>query len=329
VNNDERYFPRATASSSHPLAPPFYAVDGNRWYHPSPPNRWVAAPSPEGTDWFEVDFGAERRVREVTLYFLDDARGPRIDATGEVEGSGFPDATQRPELSGSTGPTVRPPASYDVQRWDGSAWVEVPGQTRTPSEPAGRRANRVTFPEVATTAIRVVLRHQAGATSGLTEIEAWSADPLPLSEPEGAPEPPRVRASFTGQTDRVEQAVDGRLSFTRYSRNRWTAYGSPNAADWLEVDFGAPRAIGRVELYFYGDGRGVAAPAAYRIETWDGAGWVAVAESARTPETPAAWALNTVELEPVEASRLRVTFTHDGAMRSGLTELRVSPPGEG
>lgn len=326
VNNDGRHFPFAAASSSHPLAPPFYAVDGNRWYHPSPPNRWVAAPSPGGTDWFEVDFGAERRIQEVTLHFLDDARGPRLEATGEVEGSGFPDVSGRPDLAGSTGPTVRPPASYEVQRWDGSAWVDVAGQQRSPSEPTGRRANRVAFPEVATTAIRVVLHHQAGATSGLTEIEAWSGDPLPLAEPGDAPEPPRVRASFTGETDRVEQAVDGRLSFTRYSRNRWTASGSPNAEDWLEVDLDTPRAVGRVELYLYGDGRGIAAPAAYRIEWWDGTAWVAARERARVPETPAAWALNTVEVEPMEAARLRVVFTHDGTMRSGLTELRVLPP---
>ncbi len=326
VNNDGRHFPFATASTSHPLAPPFYAVDGNRWYHPSPPNRWVAASSPGGTDWFEVDFGAERRLREVTLHFLDDADGPPVEAIGEVEGSGFPDVAHRPDLAGSTGPTVRPPASYEVELWDGSTWVAVPQQQRAPAGPEGRRANRVTFPDVGATKIRVVLHHQQGATSGLTELEAWSADPLPLSEPEGEPTPPRARSSFTGQTDRVEQAVDGRLSFTRYSRNRWTAYGSPNAEDWLEVDFGVPRPVGLVELYLYGDGRGVAAPAAYRIETWDGSAWVTARERARLPETPTAWALNTVEIEPMEVSRLRVVFTHDGTLRSGLTELRVQPP---
>jgi hypothetical protein len=337
VNNDGHHFPYATASSSHPLAPPFYAVDGNRWYHRSPPNRWVAAASPEGTDWFEVDFGAERRVQEVTLYFLDDADGPRVEATGEVEASGFPG------LPGSTGPTVRPPASYEVQRWDGTAWADVPGQVRVPEAPAGRRANRITFPAVATTKIRVVLHHQQDATSGLSEIEAWSADALPLAAAGGSsgatPTPvlnlawnpgdrdhPRVSASFTGDTDRVEQAVDGRLSFTRYSRNRWTAYGSPNGEDWLEVDFGSPLRVGRVELYLLADGRGVAAPRSYRIETWNGSAWVAAAERARTPATPTAWALNVVELGPVEASRLRVLFTHDGALRSGLTELRVLPP---
>jgi hypothetical protein len=333
VNNDGRHFPYATASSSHPLAPPFYAVDGSRWYHRSPPNRWVAGPSADGADWFEVDFGAERRLQEVDLYFLDDARGPRVEVGGEVEASGFPD------LPGAAGPMVRPPASYDLQHWDGAAWVDVPGQARAPETPAGRRANRVTFPALSTTRIRVVLHHQQGSTSGLTEFEAWSAEPLPMTPAgdsarvgnlawnPGDRDFPRVSASFTGENDRVEQAVDGRLSFTRYSRNRWTAFGSPNAEDWVEVDFGTPRSVGRVELYLYGDGRGVAAPRSYRIEAWNGTAWVVAGERARTPEAPTAWALNTVALEPLETQRLRVVFTHDGDARSGLTELRVLPPG--
>ena len=231
-----------------------------------------------------------------------------------------------------------PPASYEVEYWDGERWKEAPGQRRAPRKPAGRRANRVTFQELATTRIRVVLRHQPGSTSGLTELEAWSAEPLPMAAAAGAPAAnlawnpgdrahPRVSASYTYDADHVEQAVDGRIAFTRYSRNRWSAAGSPNAEDWLEVDFGGPRSVGGVELYLFGDGRGLAAPRAYRVETWNGSAWVAAVERVRTPTAPTAWALNTVVLEPVETSRVRVVLTHDTATRSSLTELRVLPAG--
>jgi hypothetical protein len=185
-------------------------------------------------------------------------------------------------------------------------------------------ANRVAFPDVSTSRIRVVLHHQPGATSGLTEIEAWSPDALPLP-PAPAPRVPEVRASFTGASDRVEQTVDGRFTFTRYSRNRWTAFGTPNASDWLELDFGAPRAVERVDLYLYGDGRGVAAPRSVALERWDGSGWVALPVLERIPETPTAWALNTLVVSPVEASRIRVVFTHALPAASGVTEVRVWP----
>lgn len=119
--------------------------------------------------------------------------------------------------------------------------------------------------------------------------------------------------------------MDGRLSFTRYARNRWTAYGSPNATDWLEVDFGEPHSVGRVDLYLFGDGRGVAAPRTIRVETWIGAAWAEAVVRTRTPALPTAWALNSLELAPVETSRLRVVFIHDLPAASGLTELRIWP----
>jgi hypothetical protein len=141
----------------------------------------------------------------------------------------------------------------------------------------------------------------------------------------GDQEYPKVSASFTFPSDAPEQAVDGRLSFTRYSRNRWTAYTSPNTEDWLEVDFGAPLPVGRVEIFLYGDGRGVAAPLDYRVEGWIGEGWQEVGPVSRNPETPTAWAVNTVTFDPIEVERLRVVFQHALPAATGVTELRLWP----
>lgn len=181
----------------------------------------------------------------------------------------------------------------------------------------------------------MVLNHQEGATSGLTEFEAWGPGELPLSSPveavnnlgwnPGDQEYPLLSASFTFPSDAVEQAVDGRLSFTRYSRNRWTAYTSPNAEDWPEVDFGVPLPVGRLELFLYGDGRGVAAPESYRVERWVEGGWREIPLLSRSPETPMAWAVNTVTFGPVQAERLRVVFRHALPAFTGVTELRIWP----
>ncbi len=331
VNNDGRHFPFASASSSHPTAPPFYAVDGNRWYHPSPPNRWLAKGTGPGTDWFQVDFGAERTITEIDLYFLDSENGPARESVGEEEASGFPLELLQPQVP------VLPPTRFEVFFWDSvqNDWEPFEREVRTPEMPEGRRANRVLVPETSTSRIRALLHHREGATSGLTELEAWGPGEIPLLHPAPAAENlawnpgdreyPRVRSSFTFASDAVEQAVDGRISFTRYSRNRWTAYTSPNLEDWLEVDFGTPTPVGKVELFLYGDGGGVAAPEAYRIERWEAGHWKEVEPATRHPGQPTAWAVNTATFPRVDTERLRVVFLHASPATSGVTELRIWP----
>jgi hypothetical protein len=278
-----------------------------------------------------VDFGVDRALTKVALYFLDSEGGPAVEATGEEESGGFPLDQLKPPVP------VLPPTGYELQIWDGSErrWASPPEQLKRPDTPEGRRANWITLPELTTSRIRVVLQHRAGATSGLTEVEAWGAAGLPLPRPVGRAdnlawnpgdqEYPKTRASFTFSSDSVGHAVDGRIGFTRYSSNRWTAYSSPHAEDWLEVDFGAPSPVGRAELFLFGDGRGVAAPLEYRIERWTRDGWAEVPLLVRDPSEPTAWALNTVTFEPVLTERVRVIFTHALPAVSGVTELRLWP----
>src|SRR5262249_15304249 len=51
ANNDGHYYPRVTASYSAPGTSPGKLVDGNYWYHASPPNRWTCEGSPGAKDW--------------------------------------------------------------------------------------------------------------------------------------------------------------------------------------------------------------------------------------------------------------------------------------
>jgi hypothetical protein len=158
-------------------------------------------------------------------------------------------------------------------------------------------------------------------------LEAWGSADLPLSEPV-APVPNlamtgTVTASYTSPHDDPAEAVDGRTAFTRYSRNRWTAYGSPNRSDWLMVAWTEPQHVERVDIYLWGDERGVGAPADLHIEVLDGASWVRVPEVERRPAVPATWARNTVVIEPMEASRLRVVFDHALPLFAGVTEVEI------
>jgi hypothetical protein len=308
VNNDGLHYPRVSGSYTAEGTWPEKAVDGNYWYHVSPPNRWSTAGSPHDSDWIEVDFGIERPIDTIKLCFLDDG----------------------------TDSDISPPERYELERWTGQGWVAIPGQTRTPSEPDGRRANVVRFPTIKTTKVRAVFRHSAGVRTGLTEFEVWGAAELPVES--APPRPgnlaanpggegfPRASASWTSRYDKVEMANDGRIHFQPSPHNRWTSYESPHESDWLEIDFGQPRTVGQVELYIYDDRGGVQAPQSYTVQAWDGAEWRDAEGQEQHPATPAGGRVNTVTFEAVEISKLRVVFTHKGRARSGLTEIEIRGP---
>jgi len=201
---------------------------------------------------------------------------------------------------------------------------------RSPAVPEGHRANTITFPRLVTSKFRIVLVHRPGTSSGLTEIEAWSHVPLPLSPPTEAPTNlawgARASASFTSRYDSVSEVNDMVVAFSRYSRNRWTSYGSPDSSDWVELDFPRPGRVGRVELYLWGDGGGTRAPKSYAIETWNGSAWTTAEVLSQVPAKPQVSSVNTVRIAPVTTEKLRVVFEHDRPAATGLTELMVWGP---
>ena len=302
VNNDRGAYPWIRASFSAPATPAQSLIDGNYWYHASPPNRWTAVGSPNRVDTLTLDFGTARRLDSLALFLLDDGR------------------------------EIRPPARYEVQLWNGRGWTTPARQRRTPGVPTGRTVNAITFPPVDASRVRVSLTHQPGSFSGLTELEAWSRTGGSITEanlPTGNHAYAiHVSASFTSRNDRIGEVNDMRIAFTRYSRNRWTTFGSPNASDWLEVDLGAPHPVTTVELYLFDDGRGVRAPKGYSVQYWNGAAWTDARVRSRHPAQPTGSAVNTVRIERVTTSRVRIVFEHALPGASGMTELMIwdDPP---
>src|SRR5262249_30740938 len=153
---------KATASYTAPGTSPAKVIDGNYWYHKSPPNRWTCEGSPNDTDWVALDFGTPRALDRVKLYLLDD------------------------------GDTVVPPAKIDLQSWDGKGGPTLQDQWRSPDEPTGRRANVIQFPALKMTKVRAVFTHRPGKKCGLMEFEAWGPEDQPL----GPAPPPRDNLAF-------------------------------------------------------------------------------------------------------------------------------------
>ena len=136
---------------------------------------------------------------------------------------------------------------------------------------------------------------------------------------------PKASASYTSRFDKVAMANDGVVSFSPSPHNRWTSYESPNATDWLEIDFGKVKQVGRVELAIYDDRGGVRAPAEYTIEFWDGKSWRGVEKQKRVPETPVGGQLNEISFEKTMTSKIRVVFKHRDKSRSGVSEIFIWP----
>jgi mannosylglycerate hydrolase MGH1-like protein/glycosyl hydrolase family 65 len=306
VNNGRGAYPWVEVSHAAPEHPPTYLLDGNYWYDSTPPNRWTTIGSRQARDTVTVDFGGERVAQQVALYVLDDGGNSR----------------------------VRAPLRYDVLLDVGGRWVQPDSERREPAQPEGRRANVVSFAPTAISRVRVVLEPQPGRDVGLSELEVWGP-PQPIRAPvrpavdlafratSDGNGYPKASASFTSQYDRVDQVNDLVVAFTRYSRNRWTAYGSPNATDWVEINFGTERLIHAIELYLFGDGAGVKAPRRYAVQLWDGSAWRDARVLARAPDRPMASARNVVTIAPARASRVRVLFEHDLPAFSGVTEMIV------
>jgi hypothetical protein len=311
VNNDGNYYPRLNASHVGPKSSLAFLQDGNTaWYHLDPPLRWTSEESPNENDWLELDLGTPRAVNEVKLYLLDDGEGKPVVA----------------------------PAAYRVEFANGTdAWKPIPGQTCEPKLPTGHMANLVRFPEMKIERLRVMFKNAPGKKSGMTEIEAWGPDVqpyVPARPPVGNlaynPSPkvgfPKATASASDKFGGTpENAIDGKIIYRPTPLNRWTSYESPNASDWLEVDFGEKKKIGRVLLHIFSDGGGVRPPKSYSIEGWTGTEWIAIPKQTYDPVKPTGSMINTTTFPPISTSKIRVVFTHhgEGNSRSGVTEIEV------
>ncbi len=144
---------------------------------------------------------------------------------------------------------------------------------------------------------------------------------------------PRITATFTAPKTSLDKVNDGNSWYTIHPPNRWATTGSSNASDSIELDFGTPRRIDTVKLYFLDDSdlvtnprnepTRILAPASYTLEFHDGRTWQTVPGQKRSPEKPAGHRPNTVQFAMRDIRKLRATFTHAQGGFTGLTEFEA------
>ncbi|MDQ6936940.1 MAG: discoidin domain-containing protein [Actinomycetota bacterium] len=138
-------YPRPITSYTWRNDDPWNGLDGKVWFNEVPEDtRWTNYASPNAQDYYGVDFAVPTPVSDLRWYGYDDGGG------------------------------VRPAADYRVQYWTGSAWVDVADQQRSSTPPVGNGLNRITFPPVTTTQVRLLFTNPPGAYVGVTELQSWS-----------------------------------------------------------------------------------------------------------------------------------------------------------
>lgn len=149
----------------------------------------------------------------------------------------------------------------------------------------------------------------------------WCFENLALANDEE--EFPKVSCSFVSPFDDVSRVNDGVIDFRLSPNNRWTAFQSPNAVDWIQIDFGKPTTLNHLAVYVYGDD-GVFAPKSIQVKVLNGSSWEPTNVLNRDPAIPAAHMPNLIEIASVTTSSIRVEFEHEQARRSGVTEIFVA-----
>lgn len=108
---------------------------------PNQGNRWGTWPQ-QGQQWAELTWPSAQTISRSQVYFFDDGEGVDL------------------------------PASWRLQFWNGSAYVDVPGASGY--QVVANQYNTVTFPAVSTTRLRVLLQSAPNLSTGLLEVKTFS-----------------------------------------------------------------------------------------------------------------------------------------------------------
>lgn len=300
VNNEARnYYPHI--STSFPGTGASYASkmnDGQYWYLSTTPNRWATVYNDQKNHWAEVDFGSDRAIETIKLYFVEDEKSD-----------------------------IKVPASYDLEFWVNGKWEKIPAQKKVYTSAQPNAANIISFPSVNTSKIKVLVTTKDKSAIGISEIEAWG---MPVNE-FSLPKNPvtsnnlahrsvaKFSRSYQSRFDDSTAINNGLLDPNR----RWTAFDSKSSSDWVQFSFKEIKTVSKVYLYVYNDNGGVKPPKSYKIEYWDGMDWKEVTLVNKLPLTPIA-DLNICSFLPIETDKIRITMEHVSAKSfSGLYEVEI------
>jgi subtilisin family serine protease len=227
-------------------------------------------------DWLQIDFSAPRTIDEIDVFSMQDNYSAPVDPT--------------PTMTFTTWGL----RAFDVQYWNGSAWVTAGSIT-------GNNLvwRQFLFAPVTTSKVRVYITAALNGYSRVMEMEAWGA-----SGGGGTPPPPppgriNMALSSNGGVASASSTYSGNYPASGANNGdrrglNWGAGGgwndgTPNASpDWIEIDFNGSKSIDEVDVFSMQDN--YSAPSdptptmtftswglrAFEVQYWNGSSWVSV-----------------------------------------------------
>ncbi len=196
---------------------------------------WNDATGYSYPDWIRIDFPAVRTLTEVDVFTIQDAYQNPAEPTEALTFSTY----------GIT--------AFDVQYWNGSTWVTVPGGSISNTNKVW---NKFTFQPIATTSIRVQINASLQGYSRVIEIEAYGDAPrvnaaLPANGGSASASstitsgyPPS--AVINGDRRGINWETGGSGSGGGGGWNDATGYSFP---DLLQITFDGTKSINEVDVF--------------------------------------------------------------------------------
>jgi PKD repeat protein len=115
---------------------------------------WNDATAGAFPDWLQVTFSATQSIGEIDVFTVQDNYQAPADPTPTMTFSQYGIA------------------AFEVQYWNGSAWIDVPGGNVSGNNLVWRKFS---FAPITTDRIRVLVNNALNSYSRITEIEAWTS----------------------------------------------------------------------------------------------------------------------------------------------------------
>jgi len=144
LNISRKGYPLPSASTnSMPDTSLYQAIDGKIWYFPEITNRWTTLGSTSASDWYALDFGQQREITSIKIYFFDDGKDYVV------------------------------PDSFTVEFQNADQWMTLKVKEIKTGNPIGNTVNEVVFDKVNANRIKISFMHGKKAVA-VSEIECYS-----------------------------------------------------------------------------------------------------------------------------------------------------------